>query len=209
MGTKIQNDNIDMTAENTTVDMLDTLFGHIAYLDPDTVRFNLGLASEGGFTKEDRSIRFELANFLMNNFAYVFLGLVINPEFRDSFIQAVKLEIGIDYTDNETKAQMRRDIRLPEMHKKSSKGDYVVDLSKYDDHIFRVINKKLSGSFEKVSDYNDGIDQVIAAMTSNDMINVGFCVSNFMYLIRAFSKNDLFVDYVKTVVSSVKDTLSA
>ncbi len=38
------------------------------------------------------------------------------------------------------------------------------------------------------------------------MIDTGFCVSNFMYLLRAFSKNDLFVEYVKEVVKFVSET---
>ena len=41
------------------------------------------------------------------------------------------------------------------------------------------------------------------------MINIGFIVSNFMYLLRAIGKNQLFVNYVKEVVRNVEAALEA
>ena len=45
-------------------------------------------------------------------------------------------------------------------------------------------------------------------LTEEEKLQYGFIFSNFMYLIRAFTHNDVFMSYVVTVIENVKATLS-
>lgn len=205
MSTKVLNENVDEIAEKAVVTLIDNLFKEIAYIDVDTVRKNIGLASNGGMSQIDRTIRIEVANYLMKHFAIIYLGLVINENFRNEFIRAIQLEMGMDNTDDSTKASLRKKMQHDPNAK--SKGDYVVDFSTYSDAAYSKINKKLLLSMESVSEFDDGFDMFSAKLSQNDMVNIGFIVSNFMYLLRACGKNAIFMAYVKDVVRSVEASI--
>ena len=82
MNSKIKNVEVgtvyvDAIAEAAVIDMLASIFNGIAYIDADTVRYNIERACEGGFAREDRSISMELADWLMYNFSLI----VVNGRF--------------------------------------------------------------------------------------------------------------------------------
>lgn len=205
MGKNSANENVNVVAENAVVTLLDNLFKDIAYIDVTTVRRNIGYASEGGMTKEDRMIRVETANYFMKHFAVVYLGLVINAELRDEFIKAIQLEMGIDNISEADRKKYRAQMKPDE--EDMSKGNYLIDLSSYNDAVYTKINKKILLSMQSMAEFDDGFDAFSSKLTQNDMINIGFIVSNFMYLLRAIGKNQLFVNYVKEVVRNVEAAL--
>jgi hypothetical protein len=207
MGKNSVNENVNVVAENAVVTLLDNLFKDIAYIDVTTVRRNIGYASEGGMTKEDRMIRVETANYFMKHFAVVYLGLVINAELRDEFIKAIQLEMGIDNISEADRKKYRAQMKPDE--EDMSKGNYLIDLSSYNDAVYTKINKKILLSMQSMAEFDDGFDAFSSKLTQNDMINIGFIVSNFMYLLRAIGKNQLFVNYVKEVVRNVEAALEA
>lgn len=207
MGKNSANENVNVVAENAVVTLLDNLFKDIAYIDVTTVRRNIGYASEGGMTKEDRMIRVETANYFMKHFAVVYLGLVINAELRDEFIKAIQLEMGIDNISEADRKKYRAQMKPDE--EDMSKGNYLIDLSSYNDAVYTKINKKILLSMQSMAEFDDGFDAFSSKLTQNDMINIGFIVSNFMYLLRAIGKNQLFVNYVKEVVRNVEAALEA
>ena len=207
MGKNSVNENVNVVAENAVVTLLDNLFKDIAYIDVTTVRRNIGYASEGGMTKEDRMIRVETANYFMKHFAVVYLGLVINAELRDEFIKAIQLEMGIDNIIEADRKKYRAQMKPDE--EDMSKGNYLIDLSSYNDAVYTKINKKILLSMQSMAEFDDGFDAFSSKLTQNDMINIGFIVSNFMYLLRAIGKNQLFVNYVKEVVRNVEAALEA
>lgn len=207
MGKNSANENVNVVAENAVVTLLDNLFKDIAYIDVTTVRRNIGYASEGGMTKEDRMIRVETANYFMRHFAVVYLGLVINAELRDEFIKAIQLEMGIDNISEADRKKYRAQMKPDE--EDMSKGNYLIDLSSYNDAVYTKINKKILLSMQSMAEFDDGFDAFSSKLTQNDMINIGFIVSNFMYLLRAIGKNQLFVNYVKEVVRNVEAALEA
>lgn len=207
MGKNSANENVNVVAENAVVTLLDNLFKDIAYIDVTTVRRNIGYASEGGMTKEDRMIRVETANYFMKHFAVVYLGLVINAELRDEFIKAIQLEMGIDNISEADRKKYRAQMKPDE--EDMSKGNYLIDLSSYNDAVYTKINKKILLSMQSMAEFDDGFDAFSSKLTQNDMINIGFIVSNFMYLLRAIGKNQLFVNYVKEVVHNVEAVLES
>ena len=195
---------VDKVAEAAVVGLLSDVFDSIAYLDAETVRKNVELAA-GGMSKYDRSIRMELGNYLMSHFALIFVGLIVNADFRNTFMEAVSVEITLDNKDSEFVSKIRGEMKDDKI--RDSKGNFVIDFSSYNDKVYRKINGKLSDSFGRVSAFNTTIDTFITELTEDDMLDIGYCISNFMYLIRAFSKNALFTNYVKAVVHKVQSQL--
>lgn len=200
-----ENVKVDPIAEAAIVELLSNLFNDVAYMDADTVRHNIELATENGMSKSDRSIRVELANYLLSHFSLIFVGLVVNEEFRETFKEAVSVEIALDNKDEAFVKNIRSEMQDGESS--PSKGNFVVNFGVYNDNIYRKLNGKLSSSFDKITQYDDTMSELIDDLTDDEMIGIGFCVSNFMYLIRAFAKNPLFANYVKTVVHNVQNTL--
>lgn len=194
----------DAAAEAAVVELLFNVFDGIAYMDPDAVHQNMVLAS-GGFSMEDRSIRMELANYLIGHFAFIYAGLIVNDDFRRTFMEAVSVEIALDSEPEGFVMDVRA--QMADQKERDSRGNFVVNLSVYNDAFYRRINSKLSFSFGKVTQFGESIDRFAAQLSDDNRIDIGYCASNFMYAIRAFSKNAAFAGYVKSVVHSVEQTL--
>jgi hypothetical protein len=197
---------VNPIAEQAIVDLLSSIFDGIAYLDSETVRYNVLLACEGGMSKEDRSIRVELGNYLMSHFGIIFAGLVINNDFREAFTEAVSTEISLDDMPADKVSVIRNAMR-DTVDRSSSSGNFVINLGSFNDKIYRKINSKLLDSFGRIDSFSDAVDDFIRDLTDDERIDIGFVVSNFMYLVRAFSKNAVFTFYVKSVVHDVMQKL--
>lgn len=195
----------DTAAEIAVVQLLSDMFLGISYLDTETIQKNVKLACAKGASVDDRSIKVEVANYLMSNFSIIFMGLVINPEFRNTFKDAVSVEVVLDEKDEAYVKEVRE--QMKSSHTKPSKGNFVINLESYNDNVYRKILNKLIESFSRVEEYNDVVDEIASELTIDDAVTIGFCVSNFMYLIRALAKNEVFFDYVRMTVRSVKDNL--
>ena len=197
---------VNAMAEAAVTNILSNVFDPVAYMDPETVRHNIECGSEGGMPLEDRQIRVELANYLMSNLAIIAMGLIVNEDFRNDFRDAVLFEINIDKLDESEVSRIREQIKDDEQVE--SKGSFVVDFSKYNDEIYRRVNDKICSGFFKMAAYDSATEGIIASLSKDEKILIGFCVSNFMYAIRAFARNDMFTAYVKTMIRHVKDTLA-
>lgn len=189
-------------AKNAVLNIISNLFNGVAYLDGKTIDADMQLACNGGMSKEDRSIRFELANYLMSHMSLIYTGLIANEDFREVFVNAVALELGLDQESPETVEKVREGLKSDKT--RVSKGNFVVDLTNFNSEIYRRINSKIGDSFNIIFDKADQIDSFASELSDDDKIDIGFCVSHFMYLIRAFSKNDLFAEYVKSVTHAVQ-----
>ena len=206
MGEKVYCDEAN---ENTVCEisaLLNNIFGDIAYLDADTIDWNIGFASNNGMSEEDRTIRVGLANYLMCHFGTILVGLIIDKGFRESFVDAVLLEQSFLNRSDSEKAELRRQMQkgVPLKQHKGS-HNYVLDCSVYDETAFKLVNKKLSESMENCPFFNNAdVNDAARKLTSEGMIQIGYIASNFMYLIRAFSKNAVFTEYVKSIVAFVE-----
>ena len=198
------NINVDTTTELAIVNLLASLFDGTAILDADTVRDNIELACEGGFKLEDRQIRFGLANYLMNNFGVIYAGLVLDSDFRYSFMDAVSVEMQMDGLDPEFVRKAREQTRDP---KEGTSGVFTFDFTKFSNDMYNRTVQMITDSFDKIDGFSDMILAAKDGLDDDAMIDIGYVASNFMYLLRAFSKNVLFTDYVKSVVHSVNEGL--
>lgn len=207
MSSSINTDAVDFIAENAVTELISVVFSNIAYMDPETVRSNMELASEYGMSKSDRSIKVDLANYLLSHFSLIYTGLIVNSDFRDTVVEAVAVEIALDSKPAGFVQQIRSDMQNNKSLVSDRKGIYVINLGRYNDSVYKKINAKLFDSFDKVKKFDKAIDYATDNLEDDAKIRIGFCVSNFMYLIRAFSKNPLFTRYVKTIIHSVQHQL--
>ena len=129
---------VDDVTEVAVVELLSNIFNSIAYMDPETVRRNLELGSEGGMSEQDRSIRMELGNYLMSHFSLIFIGLIVNQDFRDTFMEAVSVEIALDGKDADFVKKIRSEMKDDKV--RDTKGNFVLNFSSYNDKIYRKIN---------------------------------------------------------------------
>ena len=199
--------NVDPLAEEAVVTLIASMFSDIAIMSPETVRKNIELACEGGMSEKDRSIRAELANYVINHFAYIIMGMVANEEFRGMIFDAVLTEIGLDGEPQDFIDEIRRDMSRDIRPSKPSKGKYVIDLSGYDDKLFKAISDRFSRSLEKMAQFDDEMSECVDGLTDEEREQIGFCISNFMFAFRALSQNPLFASCLKGTIRAVEETV--
>lgn len=192
-------------AEDFITALIGEYFGNIAAIDDKTLHENIVLGCENGFSEEDRSVRTELVDYLFDNFSVIYLGLLVNDDFRSSFRKAVDLELGLagkssSYIDD-VRQKLRNGPVLP------SKGNAVIDLSGFDLAAAKDISIKIRSSMDKIAPFSDEFNALVQEVTDSDAAAIGFCISNFMYLFRAFDKNSAFENYVRSIVKTVGTNL--
>ena len=197
---------VDVRAEDFVTRLLTTLFTDVAALSPSVIKTNVELSCETGFSKVDRSIKAETANYLLKNFGVIYLGLISNDVFRDSFKDAVAVEISLDDKSDEFVRSVRDDMR--DGDETDSKGNFVLDFGHYKPQVAEKIGNMIGDSLAKISDYESEFNELVNELTEDEFIEIGFCISNFAYLIRAFDKNPVFMHYVKDVISIVRKELN-
>ena len=202
---KVMVPKVDVRAEDFVTRLLTTLFTDVAALSPSVIKNNVELACETGFSKVDRSIKAETANYLLKNLGVIYLGLISNNVFRDSFKDAVAVEISLEDKSDEFVRSIREDMR--DGGEEESKGNFTLNFSNYKPQVAEKIGNMIGDSLAKISDYESEFNELVDALTEEEFIEIGFCISNFAYLIRAFDKNPVFMHYVKDVVTIVRKEL--
>lgn len=188
------------------VEMLRGMTGGFAILSDEVLANNVKLLSGSGMSYEDRTISFECAEYVMSNMAYMFMGLVLDPNFKKSFIDALNVELQIDGQPANVKEQTRKQMKDGKPF--ASKGSIVLGVTQFVQPIQDDLIRKMNEGFGKLDPYAAEFDAAVAGLTVEQKIEIGFVVSNFVYLIRAFSQNDMFMSYVVTVIEKVKATLA-
>lgn len=176
-----------------------------ATIDDNVVTTNLKLAGGHGMSIDDRTISFECAEYLISNIAYIFMGLVLDASFKGAFMDALSVELQIDKQTDEVKKKTRDNMKDPKDYK--SAGSIVLGLTTFTPVVEKEFMRKMTAGFEALDPYADEFDAEVAKLTYQQKAEFGMLFSNFMYLIRAFTHNDLFMSYVITVIEKVKATL--
>lgn len=202
-----ENVKLNTLTEDAVVQMLASLFNDIAYMTPEDVRHNIQCLCDGGFPEADRTCPVNTVNYLVSRFSLIFTGFLSSPEFRQAFIDAIAMEQNIDDRSDDNQAEIRADMNAIKIKNAASSGDVVFDFCKYDNEMFSKINSRLFDSFTKLDGYDNAIDEMIDHETEKTKEECGFIVSNFAYLIRAFSRNTIFFAYVSSVLKSVQTSM--
>ena len=185
------------------VNVMRSMVGQFAFLNDDVIMQNIKLANGEGMSMEDRTISFECADYLMSNLAFVFMGLVLDKNFKQAFLDAVMVELQLDKKDPQEKSKIRASMKDNKTYQ--SNGSIVIGVTAFMPTIAADLMSRMTQSFTSLSSYADEFDAEVARLTSDQKMENGFIFSNFMYLIRAFTHNDMFMSYVITVIERVKE----
>lgn len=189
------------------VGQLRNMVGGFAVLSEEVLKKNLKLAAGDGMTYDDRTISFECIDYMVSNLAYIFMGLVMDDNFKNSFIEALNLEISLDDQTPEMRAQIRKETSDPNGNKYHSNGSLILGVTTFMPHIAAALHVKMQAGFDALDPYAAEFDAEVRKMPNERRIELGFIFSNFMYLIRAISHNDVFMSYIITVIEKVKENL--
>lgn len=197
----------DMGEEVTTaaslIATMRQMIGPFAILNDKVIQKNVNLAAGLGMTNDDRTISFECAAYLMNNFGYIIMGLVIDQSFKDSFADAVLIEMNMDSKSaaDQKKARDAMKGKVPF----SSEGAMVFGVTQFIPKVTKQLMSGMQSSFDALEAYGPEFDKTVESLSHDYKLELGFIFSNFMYLVRAFTHNDLFMSYVVTVVEKIKN----
>jgi|GEM_PF-2524411 len=180
-------------------------FGSTVAVDYKTIRENTLLGSELGFPEEDRTIRADLVDYLLCNFSLIYLGLLVNEDFRNKFREAVEFEMELadrskDYS-KDRRTQVQGGLSEPSEH------NVIINLGSFNLSVARNISGRIKASMDKLTPFAEEYNSIVREVTDEDAARIGYCICNFMYLIKAFEKNPSFRNYVRKVVKAVGDGL--
>jgi hypothetical protein len=205
-----QNNSVSQEAYSDSmtnfVKVMKSMVGGFALLDENVMNQNLKMARGEGMTVDDRTISFECADYLFSNLAYIFMGLVLDGNFKQAFLDALGVEMQIDKQPADVKAKARNAMKDPKPYK--SNGSIVLGITTFMPAIENELMVKMNNGFKALDKYADEFDNEVAKFTKEQKAEYGFIFSNFMYLIRAFTHNDMFMSYVITVIEKVKSIAS-
>lgn len=177
------------------------MVGAFAILSDDVIAENLKMAL-GGFSSEDRTMPYEVADYLMSNMGFIFMGLVLDENFKNSFKESLKIELNIDKQPDHIKEATRKKMGDPKKY--TSRGSMVIGTSDFLPEVKAALSKKMQDSFDRLDGFAEEFDNEIKNLTRTQKLEYGFIFSNFMYLARAFTHNDMFMSYVISVIEKVK-----
>lgn len=195
--------NSSMNQVDQLVAMMRNMVGGFAILDDKVIEQNLRLASGDGMSMEDRTLSFECVDYIMSNMGLIFMGLVLDENFKDAFVEALSVELNIDQQTPDVKAKAREDMKDKTPYK--SAGSICLGVTSFSPAITDDLMNKLNKSFDMLDPFAAEFDEEASKLTQEQKIELGFIFSNFMYLIRAFAQNDMFTAYVITVIERVKE----
>lgn len=196
------NNQAESNAMSNFVNILKNMVGGFAILSDDVINQNLQLAAGRGMTTDDRTISFECADYLMSNLAFIFMGLVLDTNFKNAFMDSLMVELQIDSQPEDVKKKTRESMKDKKEYK--SNGSIVLGITTFMPNVSNELMNKMNKGFDLLEPYADEFDAEVAKLTPEQKVEYGFIFSNFMYLIRAFTHNDMFMSYVITVIEKVK-----
>ncbi len=187
-------------AEDFSCALIGEYFGGIAAIDEKTIRENAALACEGGFSEEDRTVRAETVDYLLREFSVIYLGLLANEDFRARISEAVKFEMDMYGMSRDYENEMRTHRGEPPA---PSEHNVVIDLRTFNLSVAKNISGRIKASMDRIMPFYEEISSLMKEETDEDAAKIGYCVCNFMYLIKAFEKDPSFFEYVRSVVRAV------
>jgi hypothetical protein len=113
-------------------------------------------------------------------------------------------------------SQYRQSIKnsyIPMMYKfdklpgKELSNRSVVDFSLYNHDVYMSVLKRITNSMNVLDDYKELIDVCAKQLTMEDMIDIGYIVSNFGYCIKALSVDKHFALLISDMIWLAKSKL--
>ena len=202
-GTSAPKKDAAKEANGGVMQMLQEFAGSFATLDEETIRRNIDLAAGIGMTNDDRTVPYEVADYFVGNMAYIIMMIVFDKSVKQQFLDAVALEIQLDSKSESERQKIRLGMRSPtQPHYTAS---IVLGITNFSTQLEEIISAKMKRGFENLDRFSDEFDAKVNSLTDAEKLEFGFIVSNWMYLIRAITHNDIFSSYLVTIIEQIKD----
>ncbi len=199
------NSRSDRTARHAVLDLLAIIFSNTGGLDIRTVERSIELSCSGNSGVWDRTIPEKRARFALDHVGMVCLATLVNSEFIDAMYSAVQIEISIDKLPAGEAEEYRRSL-LTEV-RDPSEPELILDLSTFSGITYRNLCRVISKSFEMVSEYSYDVEEYLKKLSEDERQKRSYVFSNFFYLIRALSHNDIFYNWFFEVVGIIEDRI--
>lgn len=181
--------HINQKAMYCVLQLIDSTWSDIAYIDKDTLMENLEMLSDGITSVGDRSIEKDIAHYLLDNYAMLYLTMALSSNYRTLCkfaVDAAKEDMYFPYADDDATFRNRDD-----------SSEYIICLSRYDKFMASTFIRRISVSMEKAEKYYPVMDYAMCNLSDEDKLIIGYCISNLFYLIKAFYISGAFVDDTK------------
>lgn len=197
---------VDPVAESVVTVFLDTFFNDCALLDVSTVQTNMSLLCDGAWRKSDRAISVSLGDKMLKDFSIIYLGFISSHDFRDEVKTAIYAEMGLEGQTKEYIADVRK-MMSEGQPAKQEQSYYVINLAVNNGKVVDKLADQFAVSFDRIVPFEEQISMLTDELTYEERADIGFCISNFAYLIRALSKNPMFAAYVCNIIDNVTETI--
>ena len=180
--------------------------GSFAVLSDTVLQQNMDMMLNPEIPVEDRTISLVQLHYLASHVAPILMGLVFNDKFRQAFVDALNMEIKLDDETPESRAKIRAGFNLGNNY--SKRGSITLGVTELTPSAHEAMNDCVKESFALMDPFQKEFDEAAAKLAMEKRVELGFIFSNFMYLVRAFSYNEVFFSYVTNVVERVQASVA-
>lgn len=204
MNANVNKNSQVMTSEAVLLSTYVNTVSTVCELDKGIVSANFDVVNSNTWNENERLISLPMAVYISEHFNAMFVGIVFNFDgARDTFGQAIDTEMLLDEMAPETRARERARMSNSRVADKSHAVE--MGVSNYNSQILAAFMDNLSKSHAKFGpNFSRIFEEKVNALTEEDKMILSFIFSNFIYIIRAFNNNGMFVDKVIDVVTRVE-----
>jgi hypothetical protein len=188
------------------VSLIKDMTGGFAVLSDKVLQQNIEMMMNPDIPLEDRTISLFQLDYLATHVAHILMGLVFEDKFRQTFVDALNIEIKLDEETPEDRRRIRAGFNLGGDLNRT--GSITLGLTELSASARDAVNAKVAKSFDMMEPFKQEFDAAVGKLAIEKRVELGFIFSNFMYLLRAFAQNEVFFSYVTNVVDRVKESLT-
>lgn len=173
--------------------LISATWADVALIDKQVLQYNVSLMSHGGADISERMVPKKRAYFLLDNYYKIFMAMILSNEYRHLARLAVDVAMMTEPYDDGYES--------PEFRNSADSKNFYINLARYDKRLSSEVINRIVKSNEAISKYYPVIDYAMSVLTEEDRLDIGYCISNLHYFIRAFVRCEEFVndtkDYMK------------
>lgn len=189
------------------VKFMDGISRNLFNINGDDLIVNIKLAGNGGMPLDDRRIRADMADLLLDNFAMLTATFFGDSEFREQFIGVINEEKKFNALNEAEQNILRKAMKSPSAALAPTKNYYTIDLTVFNKSVLNRIKRQIDNSYKTQPEFAEAISYYKKMSTRSLKNDIGYIYSNFMYLIRAFIKNEVFMNYVYEIITKMNKEL--
>lgn len=176
----------------------------IAFIDSDIVNHNTKLIDNGGLN-EDRQVSLESVMFIAENSAYLLSMIVFDyKKIRDIIANALEIEFQIEESENKA---VKRALLLSQaglVDAMPSTYHIQLGVTSFSNNVMKQLMHLAGQGLSGCGKLDEKVSAAIKELTDVDKENIGCMLTNYIYLLRAFNYNPVFVNKITELTNEFK-----